>query len=205
MTNSEDMRWWYVPIEIVMLRRWLVAAFLINVLLLTVDYLRAESDLLLLGILTCVLFAALRASLPNVNDHLRRNSCLVLSAMLLGIGVYRLLRIEVTVFNIWIHCWSIVPSGLTLYWLSGRPVTVWTSRKLSDSAIEYGLMRNANLSKIFHATSTHLTLLHFVAITVIPLIWIVDIAFSEGNALGGQIGDSFTTKHFSKILNGDSF
>ena len=108
MTNSEDMRWWYVPIEIVMLRRWIVAAFLINVLLLTVDYLRAESDLLLLGILTCVLFAALRASLPNVNDHLRRNSCLVLSAMLLGIGVYRFLRIEVTVFNIWIHCWSIL-------------------------------------------------------------------------------------------------
>ena len=126
MTNSEDMRWWYVPIEIVMLRRWLVAAFLINALLLTVDYLRAESDLLLLGILTCVLFAALRASLPNVNDHLRRNSCLVLSAMLLGIGVYRFLRIELTVFNIWIHCWSIVPSGLSLYWLSGRPVTVWT-------------------------------------------------------------------------------
>ena len=44
MTNSEDMRWWYVPLEIVMLRRWLVAAFIMNVLLLTVDYLRAESD-----------------------------------------------------------------------------------------------------------------------------------------------------------------
>ena len=69
--------------------------------------------------------------------------------------------------------------GLTLFWLSGRPVTVWTSRKLSDSAIEYGLMRNAALSKKFHATSTHITLLHFVAITVIPLIWIIDIAFSE--------------------------
>ena len=47
MTESADMRWWYVPMEIVMLRRWLVAAFLVNVLLLTVDYLRAESDLLL--------------------------------------------------------------------------------------------------------------------------------------------------------------
>ena len=66
-------------------------------------------------------------------------------------------------------------------------------------------MRNASLSKLYHTTSTHITLLHFVAITVIPLIWIIDIAFSEGNALGGQIGDSFTTEHFSKILNGDSF
>ena len=94
MTNSEDMRWWYVPLEIVMLRRWLVAAFIMNVLLLTVDYLRAESDLLLLGVLTCLLFAALRASLPNVNDHVRRNISLVLSAALLGIAVYRFLRID---------------------------------------------------------------------------------------------------------------
>ena len=80
MTNSDDMRWWYVPLEIVMLRRWLVAAFIMNVLLLTVDYLRAESDLLLLGVISCLLFAALRASLPNVNDHVRRNISLVLSA-----------------------------------------------------------------------------------------------------------------------------
>ena len=57
MTNSDDMRWWYVPLEIVMLRRWLVAAFIMNVLLLTVDYLRAESDLLLLGVISCLLFA----------------------------------------------------------------------------------------------------------------------------------------------------
>ena len=205
MSDSGDMRWWYVPIEIVMLRRWLVAAFLVNFLLLTVEYLRAESDLLLLGILSCLLFAALRASLPEVNDRNRRNLSLVLSSILLGIAVYRLLRIEFTVFNTWIHCWSLIPSGLTLFWLSGRPVTVWTSRKLSDSAIEYGLMRNEILRKKYHANSTHITLLHFVAITVIPLIWILDIAFSEGNALGGQIGDSFTTEHFSKILGGDSF
>ena len=132
MTNSDDMRWWYVPLEIVMLRRWLVAAFIMNVLLLTVDYLRAESDLLLLGIISCLLFAALRASLPNVNDTLRRDISLVLSAALLGIAVYRLLRTDPTIFNIWIHCWSLLPSGLTLFWLSGRPVPVWTSRHLSD-------------------------------------------------------------------------
>ena len=103
MTNSDDMRWWYVPLEIVMLRRWLVAAFIMNVLLLTVDYLRAESDLLLLGVISCLLFGALRASLPNVNDHVRRNISLVLSAALLGIAVYRFLRTDPTIFNIWIH------------------------------------------------------------------------------------------------------
>ncbi|MDP6865687.1 MAG: sugar ABC transporter permease [Candidatus Poseidoniaceae archaeon] len=205
MSDSVNMRSWYVPVEIVTLRRWIVAAFVVNVLLLTVDYLRADSELLMLGILSCLLFAALRTSLPEVNDQTRRNIALVLSAILLGIGFYRLMITKPTMFNIWIHCWAIIPSGLSLYWLSGRPVTVWTSRNLSDSAIEYGLMRNANLSKQYDTVSTHITLLHFVAITVIPLIWIIDIAFSEGNALGGQIGDSFTTEHFSKILNGESF
>ena len=56
MTSSHDMRAWYVPVEIVLLRRWSVAAFLVNVLLLTVDYLRADSQLLMLGIFSCVLF-----------------------------------------------------------------------------------------------------------------------------------------------------
>ena len=205
MTSSHNMRAWYVPVEIILLRRWIVAAFLVNVLLLTVDYLRADSQLLMLGIFSCVLFASLRASLPEVNNQLRRNVSLVLSAALLGIAVYRFMVSEPTVFNIWIHCWTLIPSGLSLLWLSGVPVTVWTSRKLSDSAIEYGLMRNVSVSKKYHSISTHITLLHFVAITVIPLIWIIDIAFSEGNALGGQIGDSFTTDHFTKILNGDSF
>ena len=70
--------------EIVMLRRWLGTAFLVNVLLLTVDYLRAESDLLLLGIVSCLLFAALDM-LPNVNDHVRRNLSR-LERVLLGIA-----------------------------------------------------------------------------------------------------------------------
>ena len=77
-------------------------SLLVNVLLLTVDYLRAESDLLLLESYH-VFFAALEHRL-NVNDHVHRNLSLVLSAVLLGIAVYRLLRTELTVFNIWIHC-----------------------------------------------------------------------------------------------------
>ena len=153
MTSSHDMRAWYVPVEIVLLRRWIVAAFLVNVLLLTVDYLRADSQLLMLGIFSCVLFASLRASLPEVNNQLRRNVSLVLSAALLGIAVYRFMVSDPTFFNIWIHCWTLIPSGLSLLWLSGVPVTVWTSRKLSDSAIEYGLMRNVSVSKRYHSIS----------------------------------------------------
>ncbi|RAH14683.1 MAG: sugar ABC transporter permease [Methanobacteriota archaeon] len=42
-------------------------------------------------------------------------------------------------------------------------------------------------------------------ITVLPLIWIIDTAISPGNALGGELGDSFTTQHFEKVLSGESF
>ncbi|MBT5592869.1 MAG: sugar ABC transporter permease [Euryarchaeota archaeon] len=103
------------------------------------------------------------------------------------------------------HAWTIVPSSLSLWWLSNRAVTVWTSSKLSTSAIEFGLLRNFETINKHEKISTHLILLHFVLITIIPLLWIIDIAFSPGNALGGEIGDSFSTEHFSKILNGDSF
>ena len=54
MTNAVDMRLWYVPIEIITLRRWLVAAFVVNIMLLTVDVLRADSKLLILGVLSCL-------------------------------------------------------------------------------------------------------------------------------------------------------
>ena len=91
MTTSVDMRSWYVPVEIITLRRWIVAAFIVNVLLLTVDYLRADSELLVLGGLSCLLFASLRASLPEVNNEARRNLSLFFSAVLLGIASYRIL------------------------------------------------------------------------------------------------------------------
>ena len=59
--------------------------------------------------------------------------------------------------------------------------------ELSTSAIEYGLKRNFNLQKQHQTAGSHITLLHFVVITLIPITWIFDIALSPGNALGGEI------------------
>ena len=205
MTESQIMRDWYVPVEVLTLRTWLVVAFIVNLLLLTVEVLRDDSLSLFLGLLICVLFAALRASLPQVHELGKRNISLALSALIIGIGLFRLGSSSLSVFDIWMHAWSIIPSCLSLWWLSNRAVTVWTSNKLSTSAIEFGLLRNFKTINKHEKISTHLILLHFVLITVIPLLWIIDIAFSPGNALGGEIGDSFSTEHFSKILQGDSF
>ena len=205
MISERIIRAWYTPVEVLTLRTWLVVATIVNVLLLTFDYLRGDEEILLIGFLACASIAALRASLPVANNPNQRNIALVISLVVISLGFYRLILMPNSVFNIWLNAWIIVPGIISLFWLSNRAVSVWATRELSVSAIEYGLKRNFELQKKHQSIGSHTTLLHFVIITLIPIVWIFDIALSPGNALGGEIGDSFSTEHFSKILEGDSF
>ena len=205
MISERIIRAWYTPVEVLTLRTWLVVATIVNVLLLTFDYLRGDEEILLIGFLACASIAALRASLPVANNPNQRNIALVISLVVISLGFYRLILMSNSVFNIWLNAWIIVPGIISLFWLSNRAVSVWATRELSVSAIEYGLKRNFELQKKHQSIGSHTTLLHFVVITLIPIVWIFDIALSPGNALGGEIGDSFSTEHFSKILEGDSF
>ena len=205
MISERVIRAWYTPVEVLTLRTWLVVATIVNVLLLTFDYLRGDEEILLIGFLACVSIAALRTSLPVANNPNQRNIALVISMVVISLGIYRLILMPNSLFNIWLNAWIIVPGTISLFWLSNRAVSVWATRELSVSAIEYGLKRNFELQKRHQSIGSHTTLLHFVVITLIPIVWILDIAISPGNALGGEIGDSFSTEHFSKILEGDSF
>ena len=205
MISERVIRAWYTPVEVLTLRTWLVVATIVNVLLLTFDYLRGDEEILLIGFLACISIAALRTSLPVANNPNQRNIALVISMVVISLGIYRLILMPNSLFNIWLNAWIIVPGIISLFWLSNRAVSVWATRELSVSAIEYGLKRNFELQKKHQSIGSHTTLLHFVVITLIPIVWIFDIAISPGNALGGEIGDSFSTEHFSKILEGDSF
>ena len=205
MISERIIRAWYTPIEVLTLRTWLVVATIVNVLLLTFDYLRGDEEILLIGFLACASIAALRTSLPVANNPNQRNVALVISLVVISLGFYRLILMPNSVFNIWLNAWIIVPGIISLFWLSNRAVSVWATRELSVSAIEYGLKRNFDLQKKHQSIGSHTTLLHFVVITLIPIVWIFDIAISPGNALGGEIGDSFSSEHFTKILEGDSF
>ena len=205
MINQEVIRAWYTPVEVVTLRSWLVVATIVNCLLLTFDFLRGDSQLLLIGFIGCAALATLRASLPQPNQVQQRNIALLISIAIISLGVYRLVLMPNSLFNFWLNAWMIGPGVISLFWLSNRAVSVWATRELSTSAIEYGLKRNFNLQKQHQTVGSHITLLHFVVITLIPILWIFDIALSPGNALGGEIGDSFTDEHFVKILEGESF
>ena len=205
MISERVIRAWYTPVEVLTLRTWLIVATIVNVFLLTFDYLRADNELLFVGFVGCVAIAGLRASLPKANDVQQRNKALALSLLVIVLGVYRFITMPYSLFNTWINAWMIIPGTISIIWLSSQAVSVWATRELSISAVEYGLKRNYNLQKQHKKIGSHTTLLHFVVLTLIPIIWIFDIALSPGNALGGEIGDSFTDEHFTKILEGESF
>ena len=205
MISEQVIRAWYIPAEVSALRRWLIVATIVNVILLTFDYLRGDIQILLLGLFGCTILAALRNYLPAANNPNKRNISLLLSGAIIAIGLYRLMLMPTSLFNLWLCAWMIIPGLIALFWLSNQAVSVWATRELSISAVEYGLSRNFELHKKYQKIGSHTTLLHFAVITLIPIIWIFDIALSPGNALGGEIGDSYSSEHFSKILEGDSF
>ncbi|MDP6334201.1 MAG: hypothetical protein QF479_06155, partial [Candidatus Poseidoniaceae archaeon] len=165
MSNERIMRAWYTPAEILTLRKWLVASVIVNILLLTIDVLRGDDKNLALGIFACIILAILRNYLPELGHRTKRDVSLLLSALVVGLGIFRLISLEINMFNIWTQAWLIVPGFASLWWLSSKPVTVWTSRELSTSAIEFGLMRNYNLSKTHQKIASHIILIHFVIIT----------------------------------------
>ena len=121
MINEKSMKSWYVPIEILTLRRWLIVAVIANILLLTIDVLRDDFNNLILGVFGCVLLASLRISLPEVEQKSRRNISLQISGIIVGIGFLRLISLQLSIFNIWAQSWLIIPGLISLYWISSKP------------------------------------------------------------------------------------
>ena len=205
MITESSVRSWYTPIEVSTLRRWLVVSFLVNVFLLSVDALRNDSSNLLYGVLGLVAIGLLLNSLPQEATPSSRNRSLALGGLVLMLGLVRLLSTPATVFDIWMQAWMIAPGALTLLWVSSRPVSAWSSRRLSLEAIEYGLARNQKHDGRLRSLGAHIILLHFVALTLLPLVWILDIALSPGNALGGSLGGPYTGEHFSNMVESEAF
>ena len=67
---------------------------------------------------------------------------------IISLGIYRLILMPISLFNIWMGAWMILPGVISLFWLSNRAVSVWATRELSTSAIEYGLKRNLIFRKV---------------------------------------------------------
>ena len=204
MSSENVMRDWYTPLEISTLKSWLNAAIVVNILLLVIDWLRDDVQGLQLGLIGIICLLILSRTLPDGYSKIRRDVALVLSGAIVAIGLLSILH-RPTGFDIWMESWVIGPGILSLYWISSPHVTRWSREELSIESIEKGLARNSNLLSPINRIGKHIILMHFVVIVLIPVVWIIDIAISPGNSLGGEIGDAFSGEHFSKILGGDSF
>ena len=205
MISETSIRRWYTPFEVVTMRRWFIVSFVVNALLLTVDALRNEMQSLSIGLLGLFALAMSLAYLPKENAGRSLQISLVLGGVLLFVGLLRLAMSPLTLFDLWMQSWFIAPGCLSILWFSGRPVSAWSSRLLSTQAVEYGLARNQRHAGRVQAVGSHVVLLHFVALTLLPIVWIFDIALSPGNALGGSLGGPYTGEHFSKMLGSESF
>ena len=107
--------------------------------------------------------------------------------------------------DIWFTAWAAVPFVLVLAAGSMPMVTLWVSGRLTVKAAELGLRKNKMMAMKHSHALHHLILFHAVAAVALPLLWILDVALSPGNAWGGSFMDEITGEHFEKLISSESF
>ena len=196
---------WYVPAEIEALRVWLPFAALVNLVIAGGEMLRGEGGSLRIVLAGIVLLVLLRLCLPDGKGGRRRRLARPVSLAILLLGGYSLIHGQHTPFDLWASSWLIVPSALALYWLSTGLSGTWSAGKAGIGVSELGLARNRRLAPRLEKFALHTFLIHAVGLIVVPVVWILDVAVSPGNILGGAIGDAFTLEHFRTVLGGENF
>ena len=202
MSGEQVMREWYTPLEVYTLKLWLKPVIVINILLLIFDVLRDTNAAYSAGGIICLI--AIERSLPNGVSNLKKDLPLIFSGIAVIIGVISVLS-SPSGFDLWLESWLVLPGILGLYWLSAPHVSRWSRSGMKIEDIEQGLARNAAQIFKVERVGKHIILAHFAFIVLLPVVWIIDIAFSPGNSLGGKVGDGFTFEHFSKLLDGEAF
>ena len=196
---------WYVPAEIRALRGWIPFAALINLVVAGGEALRGEGASLRIVVAGVVLFALLRLCLPDGAGAWRRQVARLIAVAILSLGAYSLIQGQPTPYEWWASSWLLVPSALALYWLSAGLSGTWSAGDCGSRVAELGLARNRLIAPRLEKFALHTFLVHAIALVVLPVVWILDVAVSPGNILGGAIGDAFTLAHFRTVLGGENF
>ena len=196
---------WYAPAEIIALRIHLPVAAAVNVLVIAGEGIRGDTQaakMTALGLL-CLLFA--RILLPDGRHTWKTIGSRVLAGGALLLGVVSLLMTDFSLYDIWSRAWLIIPSALALFWLSRASVSAWASGKKNQQLYDEGFIRNRELMPRLESFGVHTVLIHAVLLVIIPVAWILDVAVSPGNILGGTIGDAFTLEHFINVIGQRTF
>ena len=202
---------WYRPVAVTFLRRWLPCAGIVNLLVLGGEWIREDLVATMLtasGVAALVTLSALvlgSEALPARSRRICWLAAVFVSLSALVIGLLSLLRSSFSFYDLFSRAWLIGPGGLTLFWLLSQEVRVWFAGQVDGETAAAGLARHRRLAPRLESFGTHLLLWHAAALVVVPVVWIVDVAVSPGNALGGAIGDAFTLEHFERLIVGESF
>jgi len=208
---------WYRPVEVDAMVTLTGVALLVNLFLLPIELLRGGDGALLHGLEIAGLVWLWTAA-RSLSRGLMRTTIPILAAGICFIPTILSLRLAtlvqagsgsggsgLTVWDLWSAGWVVIPAGLAFFAFSSRAVVAWSTGTLSMAGSEAGLARNSRIRPLIERAASHAGLLHAATFVLIPAVWILDVAVSPGNALGGNIGDAFSTEHFTKVLGGDSF
>ena len=195
----------YAPVEIAYLRLWLTVSACMSIFLIFIEWLKENTIGMQLCFVGLLLQLVVIFSLPDGKTSWKKDSATVASGLLIICGVLGFYASPKSIFLIWQMSWFIIPGLLSLYWLTSEFVTLWHYSRIDRKTAEKGLSRNKIMDIRLSQIGSHVILLHGVLCVLLPVLWILDVAISPGNALGSEIGDAFTTEHFEKILTGDGF
>ncbi|MFL2946749.1 MAG: sugar ABC transporter permease [Candidatus Poseidoniales archaeon] len=196
---------WYVPQEIVAMRLWLPVAIGMNFLLSSIEWIRGDSFALQLSLLGAAALFVLWLVLPDGEQAWKRDVAMGKAGLVLIIGVIHYAAGMRMAIDLWSTLWLVGPALLALWWLSSPVISAWAKGSLSMRGAEDGLARNKRIAPRLGEAGSHILLIHAVMLVLIPVMWILDVAMSPGNILGGDIGISdWTGEHFTKMLAGDS-
>jgi len=196
---------WYVPQEIVTLRLWLPVAVGMNFLLSSIEWIRGDTLALQLSLLGAAALFVLWLVLPDGEQAWKRDVAMGKAGLVLIIGVIHYAAGMRMTIDLWSTLWLVGPALLALWWLSSPVISAWAKGSLSMRGAEDGLARNKRIAPRLGEAGSHILLIHAVMLVLIPVMWILDVAMSPGNILGGDIGISdWTGEHFTKMLAGDS-
>lgn len=196
---------WYQPAEFIVLKRWLIYSIFINLLIMTVDITRDQIEGLYLTSASVFGLVILRLFFFGIFSQWKYWMMLLTSIIALSTSILAFQDSTFSYYSLWASSWLIIPLIFTLTALGMSSIRSWGKKSFCDKKAQEGLERNNALLDKYNSIGAHIILLHGVLTVLLPIIWIVDISISPGNALGGLIGDAFSLEHFSYMLNNSSF
>ena len=183
-SKSDLARRWYVPQEIESIRSYYPLVLIVALLSVGLSLMRANEDaiysstsIVLVHLVVLVLLRQLDHGTKNIRD-----GALAISGIGLFLSILHHLDGPSLWIDIWFTAWAAVPFVLVLAAGSMPMVTLWVSGRLTVKAAELGLRKNKMMAMKHSHALHHLILFHAVAAVALPLLWILDVALSPGNA-----------------------